>query len=305
MIEARILKDSIGAEGSAPRLLTFMVNMPRFILAEWNTHRAFSRNAASSRAIPVPKRMQMVMTEPVIPIEWGLDQPGMQSKVIAPPEVADEATRIWLSARDYAVSHAQQLMGLGISKQIVNRLLEPFVYVQVLMTCVMEPGLENFFALRWDDKPDPHMIDLATKMAACANASTPEVLLPGEWHIPFSEDMYPGIDKDTLMKVLVARAARLSFNNFDGTRRLEDDVAMHDRLARDGHWSSFEHCAQVPEHDKYAPGGDYTQNIGLKQGNLPGWVQLRKLYPTECRKDSRIKKWIHRDGLLMGVEVTQ
>ena len=44
--------------------------MPRIILAEFNTHRLFSRNSASSRAIPFKKMVQSVLENPFIPIAW-------------------------------------------------------------------------------------------------------------------------------------------------------------------------------------------------------------------------------------------
>lgn len=307
MLKATILKDSIGKEGSAPRLTTFLLEFPRYILAEFNTHRMFSRNAASSRAIPVSKRLEMVAQDPVIPVEWGLDQPGMQAPKLAEGETLVAAVHIWENACRDAASHARKLADLGISKQIVNRLLEPFVSVQVLMTSTAR-GLENFFALRADPKPDPAMRALAGLMLWNYNNHTPEPLAPGEWHIPFGDDMYPDLPEEVRLKVAVARAARLSYNNFDGSRSLEKDLALHDRLAVDGHWSSFEHCAQVmPEGGIPLPdpneGGGSVVHTGSKApaclwGNLPGWIQLRKLYPNECRRDDRVVRWAHTDGSL-------
>lgn len=311
MLKATILKDSIGKEGSAPRLTTFLLEFPRYILAEFNTHRMFSRNAASSRAIPVSKRLEMVAQDPVIPVEWGLDQPGMQAPKLAEGETLVAAVHIWENACRDAASHARKLADLGISKQIVNRLLEPFVSVQVLMTSTAR-GLENFFALRADPKPDPAMRALAGLMLWNYNNHTPEPLAPGEWHIPFGDDMYPDLPEEVRLKVAVARAARLSYNNFDGSRSLEKDLALHDQLAKDGHWSSFEHCAQVMPTEGIIVGrtlyrgASHTDLAGNRRGappvslsgNLPGWVQLRKTYPNECRRDDRVVRWAHTDGSL-------
>ena len=52
-IKAVIAADSINVKGK--RITTFIVTMPRIVLAELNTHRVFSRNSASSRAIPFTK----------------------------------------------------------------------------------------------------------------------------------------------------------------------------------------------------------------------------------------------------------
>lgn len=311
MLRSKILQDSIGKDGKAPRLTTFLLEFPRYILAEFNTHRAFSRNAASSRAIPVLKRLDMMCQDPVIPLEWGLDQPGMQASKLAEGETLLKALDVWKRARESAEAHAREMHALGISKQIVNRLLEPFVFVKVLMTAPSD-GMENFFALRADSKPDPFMQALAYSMLRTYNNSEPMELCPGEWHIPFGDDMYPDLDTKTRLKVAVARAARLSYDNFDGTRSLEKDLALHDQLAQDGHWSSFEHCAQVmpkggvslPDPDEE---GEYIQYVGGKPparlwGNLPGWIQLRKTYPNECRRDPRVRRWSYFEGNLCCVE---
>ena len=75
MIEAKVILDSVSPAGK--RITTLQLKYPRFIHSEFMTHRAFSRNAASSRAIPVLKRLDMMCQDPVIPLEWGLDQSGM------------------------------------------------------------------------------------------------------------------------------------------------------------------------------------------------------------------------------------
>jgi thymidylate synthase ThyX len=287
-IEARILLDSIGANESAPRLTTWILTFPRFILAEVNTHRMFSRNYPSSRAIPVKKRIQMVLEEPVIPIEWGLDKPGMQAKEVADRDTAIRATLIWEDARDAAVKHAKELIALGIHKQIANRLLEPFCMVTGLVTATQK-GWENFFALRADGAADPHIQALAYMMLDLYNANDPQVLQPGDWHIPFGDQMTqrPELSWNEKVKVAVARAARVSYNSFDGADDIEKDFILHDRLAESGHWSAFEHIAQVPV--QYS--GDPIPNPATTRlyGNTPGWIQLRKTYPNECRVDPRVK----------------
>lgn len=290
MIKAEILMDSIGDSESAPRLTTWLLTFPRFILAEVNTHRLFSRNYPSSRAIPVAKRIQMVYNEPVIPIEWGLDRPGMQSKELASPEVARKAEAIWKEASRQAISAAEGLTALGIHKQIANRLLEPFVEVTGLVTST-QLGWENFFALRAENAADPHIQALAYKMLEIYNASKPKTLQPGEWHIPFGDRIPEELDSEQKMKVVVARAARVSYNNFDGTSDFEKDFKLHDSLAKSGHWSAFEHVAQVAP-DELFDEATSTQALlrahGMGGNFGSGWIQLRKLYDNECRKDPRV-----------------
>lgn len=291
MIKAEILLDSIGYAGSAPRLTSWLVTLNRFCLAEFNTHRLFSRNCPSSRAIPVAKRIEMIISAPCEIIEWGLDKPGMQAKELASQEIESEAIKIWTNAAMNAIAAAKQLEALGIHKQIVNRLLEPFVNVTVLMTST-QVGIENFFALRAEGAADPHIQKLAYLMLDEYNKSTPQVLQRGDWHIPFGDRMPEGLTPKERTKIAVARAARVSFNNFEGKDDIEKDFALHDRLAEQGHWSAFEHMARVPLQRTGTSDLDTAYLVLLAEkyssGNLPGWDQLRKGYENECRKDPRV-----------------
>ena len=150
MIEAKIIADSLGP--NEDRLTTFIVTFPRIILAEFNTHRMFSRNSASSRAIPFAKMVESVKENPFIPIAWQKDHKGMQGTEYlseVPSKVSDKdfAIDMWLEARDAAVNNAKILNDTGVTKQLCNRLLEPFMWHTVIITSGKE-GLENFFNLR-------------------------------------------------------------------------------------------------------------------------------------------------------------
>lgn len=147
-ISAKIVADSFNKQGN--RITTMEVVFPRMILAEFNTHRLFSRNSASSRAIPFKKMLELVETEPFIPIAWQKDHSGMQgSEYIENEHLIKEASRIWLKARTDATTYATILNnsvgGNGVTKQLCNRLLEPFMYHKVLVTFTES---ENFFNLR-------------------------------------------------------------------------------------------------------------------------------------------------------------
>jgi len=146
MISAEILADSKNQFGD--RLTTFKVTLPRIILAELNTHRMFSRNSASSRAIPFEKMVESVEKNPFIPIAWQKDHKGMQGTEYFNDD-ADIAMRRfeWVSVRDFAIMRAKILNINNVTKQICNRLLEPFMWHTVILTSSAE-GLENFFKLR-------------------------------------------------------------------------------------------------------------------------------------------------------------
>ena len=144
-ISAEIIADSRNEFGD--RLTTFVLTFPRFILAELNTHRMFSRNSASSRAIPFNKMVEMVQNDPFIPIAWQKDHKGMQGTEYLPSIVSNPMVGTWLEARDYAVQLAKEMNGSNVTKQLCNRLLEPFMWHKVIVTS-SEEGLENFFKLR-------------------------------------------------------------------------------------------------------------------------------------------------------------
>lgn len=148
LINAKIVADSISEKGH--RITTMEIVMPRMILAEFATHRLFSKNSASSRAIPFKKMVKSVMETPFIPLAWQKEHSGMQgTEYFENPLTIKALERQWLEARDSAVHSANVLqMGdgyEGLTKQLVNRLLEPFMYHKVLITA---SEFNNFFNLR-------------------------------------------------------------------------------------------------------------------------------------------------------------
>jgi thymidylate synthase ThyX len=94
---ARVLLDSVSPAGV--RLTTLEVTFPRFVLAEFNTHRVFSRNSASSRAVPTSKLLERVENDPVLPIEWGRNKAGMSASEVLSAEEESEAKRVWVRVR--------------------------------------------------------------------------------------------------------------------------------------------------------------------------------------------------------------
>ena len=149
-IEATIIADSINPQKD--RLTSILVTFPRIILAEVNTHRMLSKNTSSSRAIPFEKMVKMVEEDPFIPIAWQENHKGMQgnSYLDSNTVAAFNAKRQWLKARDNAVTVATELNDermSNVTKQLCNRLLEPFMWTTMLITGSKE-GWDNFFELR-------------------------------------------------------------------------------------------------------------------------------------------------------------
>jgi hypothetical protein len=282
---AKVIADSVSPEGI--RLTTMEVCLHRFTLAELNTHRVFSRNSASSRAIPLKKQLDRVWEEPAVPVTWPAEQPGMQGG--ADIEDITSAENVWLRARVSAHNEAQALGRLGVHKSIANRLLEPFMWHTVIVTST---AWKNFFGLRCNPMAQPEIRAAAELMEKAFADSQPRDISDGMWHLPYiyPEDWQENPDFTEaesyahLVKVSAARCARVSYLTHDGRPSHEADLNLYDRLvsADPMHASPLEHVATpngrnmhwVDMHSRFD--GDRHAAIRLpKYGNLLGWHQHR------------------------------
>jgi thymidylate synthase ThyX len=265
--EAKIITDSLSPAGV--RLTTLQVTFPRFILAEFNTHRMLSRNSASSRAIPVKKRIEAVLADPFVPEKFGRNQKGMQAHEEPINEHnAEEAETAWRYATKVAAHYAKRLDKLGVHKQWSNRLLEPFSWHTVVVTAT---DWGNFFHLRCHPNAQPEFQKTAGMMHDVMEASVPEKLYYGDWHLPYITDEDYSSENVGLHlgAISAARCARVSYLTHDGKRDISADSALATRLLASGHLSPFEHPARADiRTDAYF-------------GNLRGWVSYRKHIPHE------------------------
>ena len=270
MYSVKILCDSSAPSGK--RLTTWELTYPRFVHAELMTHRLFSRNSASSRAIPVEKFVERVKADPAMPIFWGKHQAGMQAYKELDENAKEEAERLWLEARDQALEFAEMLKNLGLHKQIVNRILEPWLFITVILSAT---EFDNFFHLRNHHAAQPEIAFIAKQMWHLYHAEQPREVPEGAWHLPFvTAEERLGCDTDTLKKISTGRCARVSYLTHDGRRDLQKDIELHDKLCagpatgEPGHWSPFEHVARALAEP-------------TKSGNFIGWHQYRKDFPAE------------------------
>lgn len=249
------------------------ITYPRCIHAEMLRHRVFSRNTASSRAIPIAKVIKQVEENPFIPIHWGAAQGGMQA--YAEISEADKvlAEEQWLEARNQACYYAEHLVELGLHKQVVNRILEPWVWCTEIISGTQ---WSNFFHLRCHEAAEPHCQKIAYMIRDALQASVPKVLEDGEWHIPMmDEDEREDFTLSEQLAIATGRLARVSYLTHNGVRDCLEDITLHDRLKESGHWSPFEHCAQNRERDIF---------YGYAGGNFgQGWFQYRKTISGECK----------------------
>lgn len=273
-ISAKIVEDSISP--SKNRLTTMQLCYPRWIHAEFLTHRVFSRNASSSRAIPVAKMLEMVRSDPASPIHWGKNQPGMQAACELDMHPKRYVQSLWLQAAQAAAGFAERMEAEGAHKQIVNRILEPFQHIQVIVTAT---EWENFFALRAHKDAQPEIQALAVMMREAMNERNPTALKRDEWHLPYvttSERNDALLVKDNLLvKLSAARCARVSYLTHDGAiPKIAADLTLYERLVGSApiHASPIEHQATPDHFDSI----DDEWKCPHLHGNLRGWIQYRK-----------------------------
>lgn len=301
---AEVIADSISPQGH--RITTMQLRYWRGIHSELMTHRVFSRNARSSRAVPIDKMIKEVENDPFIPRHWGANQKGMQAgaECNASMDISGKVLdreEAWLLARDYAVNVAKGFAAAGYHKQLVNRLLEPFMFIDTLVTST---EWSNFFALRDHKDAEPHFRDLAGEMRTAMLMSTPRSLEPNGWHLPYvtGDDMLkilswaeqkgkegvPVADYDMpeigdmmttmMIRLSVARCARISYTPFEGDGNIDSELKRYNLLvgSHPMHASPAEHQA-TPD----VMGGSGNWFNPQEHGNLVGWRQFRKLLTGE------------------------
>lgn len=284
---AKVIADSINEAGH--RLTTVQLRYPRIVHAELMTHRVFSRNASSSRAVPVKKMLEQVRTDPAMPARFGKNQAGMQDagehdgKVVLPrhlygsfskfqgrryevnsdSDIVVEPEHYWRFCGWMAASQAEAMMEAGYHKQVCNRLLEPFQFISVVVTAT---EWENWTKLRLHEAADPTMYALAKAIDDARTESTPMQLIAGQWHLPYVRKAEASLSLEDRLVFSVARCARVSYLNHDGTEpNHEADRKLYERLVGSDpkHMSPTEHQA-------------LSQQVEGLESNLVGWTQYRK-----------------------------
>lgn len=285
--DCKIVADSIAHNGA--RLTTFEITYPLIIHAEIMTHRVFSRNVASNRAIPVDKLISSVESNPFIPDRFPANQSGMQNSTWLEKEDYNLAVRKWLDARDSAVEHAVSLKDLGVHKQIANRLLAPFLWTTAVISST---EWNNFFTLRVDvelaesvndfkeydvindakEFPFPAQREIqkiAFMMLKAYRKSEPKMLEIGEWHLPYVTKKEVEQFGEDARLLSAGRCGKVSYLTHGESNTPEKDISIaRDKMVGNKHWSPVEHPATPTD------GYDFC-------GNFRGWKQLRKFYAGE------------------------
>lgn len=314
-IWVQVIKDSMNEYGD--RVTTFQLHYPRFIHSEFMTHRMLSKNASSSRAIPVHKQLDMVKENPAMPIHWGLNEPGMQSSKEGDlpivglendngkPVSVQDAWR-YAATNAALVSNLMWQDGHGYHKQIVNRLAEPFTFMNVVVTAT---DWENFLWLRAHKDAQPEICELAKLIHYARQDSSPTVLFENEWHLPYVDQFrddngmlqycdYDGEQVYSLKdakKISASCCAQVSYRLLD--QSLDKAIKIFDNLvgSKPLHASPFEHqCVPFSDVEYHARhqakevmmaslediyGTEIAEKMAsqcLYSANFRGFVQYRK-----------------------------
>lgn len=270
-IEAKVVADS--SFGST-RLITLEIEIPRFILSQFNTHRAMSRNFQSSRAVPVEKMIEQVWNNPAIPVRFGANKPGMQDDGVAlistvgiemeNGDIAEVSPKTaWCYAAKKAVESAKSFSDAGYHKQIVNRILEPFMCTRGVTTATLD-AWQSFLKLRNHKDAQPEIKALAVEIEKAIDESIPLELDDGDWHLPYFrghgvDGLWSSYYNETLenaIKISASCCAQVSYRTLDDS--LEKAKKIYDMLnlpvngvypEDPPHFSPTEHIAKAGDCD--------------------------------------------------------
>ena len=307
-IHATVIAHSVNPYGK--ELVTYQLLYPRFIHSEFMTHRMISKNASSSRAIPVETQIKHIQENIAMPVSWGKNQAGMQAG-----DENDEMVGLydndgyyyelpkeyaWENACTESIRIAEGFVEAGYHKQVVNRLLEPYTYIN---TVASGTDWDNFFYLRYHKDADPTFQELAKVMYEAYTESVPELLQEGEYHTPYVDHIrspYSGleyssndeqIELEDAIKISVSCCAQASYRKNDTS--LSKALVIYDKLitSKPAHSSPTEHVATpfgIDEHFNRRNAYENLKAVGIDapmimySGNFNTWTQYRKTIDGEC-----------------------
>lgn len=291
---AKVIADSIFESN---RLITLEIELHRFVLPEFNTHRSPSRNFQSSRAVPVKQMIEQVRSNPALPIHWGLNEPGMQAN----KEIEDKThvEYYWREAARGAADYAEYMHKQGLHKQIVNRLLEPFMWTKGVATATLDDW-KAFLKLRLHKDAQPEIKALAYEIGQAILNSKPIEKKSGEWHLPYVhivpdyytaeyEEYYRDNELDVryeradAIKISASCCGQVSYRKLDDS--LEKAIKIYDmlNLPKDGvypedppHFSPTEHQVKFEHGACKSLSGNFHKH---------GFIQYRKALELGIEKE--------------------
>ena len=289
--KAKIIAHSVGITGV--EMITFELEYHRMIHSEFMTHRMLSKNASSSRAIPVKKAMQHVIDHPAMPVYFGKNQSGMQANEELTEQQVSEVKEIWLDMMNSCAEGVEKLIDLKLHKQLSNRPLEAWSSIKVVCSAT---EWDNFFWLRLHKAAQPEIVALANEMKIALDASKSTELVHGQWHLPYvNNEIVNGKqvcynEKGDVITIEQARilsascCAQVSYRKLDDSQEKAESIYKKLIESDRVHASPVEHQATpIPRFEDH-PGITHICRDGSKwSGNLREWIQFRKLIPNESK----------------------
>ncbi len=303
-ITATVIQDSV-CYRTGTRIATFELEYPRFIHSEFMTHRLLSRNAASSRAIPISKLIKLIEDRCATPIEWGKNIKGMQAtEQLELPDLM-KASEAWRELSKDACDTARKFDALKVHKQIANRILEPFQLIKVVCTAT---EYDNFFHLRKHPDAQPEIHELAKVMWQALKDSNPIGLASDEWHVPYinrepnehglsyyiweeqdnleKQTVKTYLTKEQAIKISASCCAQVSYRILNTDIEKANDIFERLVESKPVHASPLEHQATPMSNltnscnscDSWERGVTHSDRTGaLWSGNFKYWIQHRQL----------------------------
>jgi len=288
---SKVIADSVNPYGS--RLTTMVWTYPRYVHAQIMTHRAFSRNSASSRAVPTEKLLARIEEDPVVPDYWGKLKSGMQAVEELSGKDLEEAKALWEEAKQSALGIASKMLKIKLHKQNLNRLLEPFLHNTLVVTAT---EVSNFFHLRDHGDTQHETQRLARAARLSLSLSKPRKLEWGDWHLPFVLPDDGALLPEDGVKISSARCARVSFFNHEGVKDKDGDFKLYSRLVDREDWGKNPIHASATEHPARARDPKEIEGISWLEAfetsqisNFhPTWLQHRKTLVGENIPTERV-----------------
>jgi hypothetical protein len=303
-ISATVIADSTNSLGN--RMITMELVFPRPILAELNTHKMLSKNSQSSRAVPLTRALEYASQNGFVPVWWGKNQSGMSAKEELSDTELSRAQHLWESCKQSIMHYVAEMGSANLHKQIAARPLEAF---QMHKAVVSGTEWANLVWLRDHEDAQPEFAELARCITEAINQSTPFLLHPGEWHLPYVETKvvsYSGgheaivyldtdgneIDLETARKISASCCAQVSYRKLDDS--VEKAIDIFNKLFSGSriHASPVEHQATPMAEDQGPNPLDWEFGVthvdrkgNYWSANLQGFIQYRKLIPNEAKWD--------------------
>lgn len=249
MYSAKIVLDSYSNITEA-RCTTLEFTMPKWLVAEFNTHRMTAKNSASSRAIPTSKLIEAIEYHPVVPIDFREKNTGMTADALVNEQDLQLLYEEWIGASKDMLARVKRMLaiGKGVDKQRVNRLLEPFMWTTVVATAT---EWENFFTLRDHEAAQPEFGLIASIANQLYRLNEPQILVAGEWHLPYvtmeeeASLIKEGVPAYQIALASAARVSRVTYVKQDTKYSFDEEVQKGIKLAKDRHMSPLDQVAMA------------------------------------------------------------